>query len=56
MRPVVAVVLLWAIAIITTVALVPDRQVFTTLGPVYAVCMIGSVVVVRKALAPSRGA
>ena len=54
MRPVLAVVALWAIAIATTVVLVPDRGVFTTLGPVYAICMIGSVVTVRKALAASR--
>jgi hypothetical protein len=41
---------LWLIAIVVTFLLVPDRHTMTTLGPVYAVCMIGSMVTVRAAV------
>ena len=44
-----AVLSLWLIAIAVTFTIVPDRRVVTTLGPVFAVCMIGSVVTVRAA-------
>lgn len=49
MKYTLAVVALWALAIIATVVIVPDRSAFTYLGPLYAVCMIGSVVVVQRA-------
>ncbi len=49
MKYVAAIVALWALAIIATAAIVNDRAVFTYLAPLYAVCMIASVVVVRKA-------
>jgi hypothetical protein len=52
MKHIAAVVALWALAILSTVAIVPDRGVFTYLGPVYAICMIGSVAVVRRAQIP----
>jgi len=40
---------LWAIAIAATVLLVGDTGKFTYLGPVYAICAIGSVFTVRRA-------
>lgn len=49
MKYVAAILGLWTIAIAGTLLLVPDRSVFTYLGPLYAVCMIGSIVVVRLA-------
>jgi hypothetical protein len=49
-KPEVANILLWIIAIFTTFLMVKDSGVFTYLGPVYAICMIGSVVTVKKAL------
>jgi peptidoglycan/LPS O-acetylase OafA/YrhL len=52
MKYVAAIVVLWALAIISTLVIVADRHVFTYLGPLYAVCMIGSVLVVRKAQLP----
>ncbi len=53
MKYVVAIVASWVLAIIATAAIVNDRAVFTYLAPLYAICMIGSVVVVRKAHAGS---
>lgn len=56
MKYVIAVVVLWAIAIVPTVVLVGDREAFTYLGPVYGICMMGSVMVVRRAqIAAARG-
>jgi hypothetical protein len=49
-KHVAAVLLLWLIAITVTFLTVRDPHTLTTLGPVYAVCMIGSVVTVRGAL------
>ena len=49
MKHQIAVLLLWLIAIGVTFVMVRDPQVLTTLGPVYAICMIGSVVTVRAA-------
>jgi hypothetical protein len=43
-----AVLALWLIAIIVTL-MVLDGEGFTFLGPLYAICMIGSVVTVRNA-------
>ncbi|MBI4503208.1 MAG: hypothetical protein HY700_18885 [Gemmatimonadetes bacterium] len=44
-----AILLLWVIAIVTTFFVVGEMRALTTLGPVYAVCMIGSVITVRAA-------
>jgi hypothetical protein len=44
-----AIVILWLIAIVVTYLKVPNAQVLTTLAPVYAVCMIGSLITVRAA-------
>ena len=45
-----AILLLWVIAIVATFVTIGDPHVMTTLGPVFAVCMIGSVVTVRAAV------
>lgn len=50
-KPEIAVLLLWLIAIVTTFLSVKDTGVFTYLGPVYALCMIGSVVAVKRSRA-----
>lgn len=49
MRHEVIVLLLWFIAIVATLVITRDSGLFTYLGPVYAICMIGSVVTVRRA-------
>lgn len=40
---------LWAIAILVTFLMVEDKDIITKLGPVFAICAIGSVVNVRAA-------
>lgn len=45
--------LLWTIAIAVTFLTVKQEGALTVLGPVYAVCMIGSIVTVRVARAGS---
>jgi len=51
MKHTLAVAALWVIAIAATIVIVADRSVFSYLGPLYAVCMIGSVVIVKRASA-----
>lgn len=48
MKATVVILLLWVIAIVTTLLVVNDPASFSILGPVYAICMIGSVVTVRN--------
>ncbi|HEX9129227.1 MAG TPA: hypothetical protein VF850_08705 [Gemmatimonadaceae bacterium] len=48
-KPEIAVVLLWAIALAATFLVVGHTSVVTILAPLYAVCMIGSVITVRRA-------
>lgn len=50
MKHIAAVLILWLIAITVTFLTVQDPRARTTLGPVYAVCMIGSIMTVRAAL------
>jgi hypothetical protein len=46
---------LWAIAIVVTFLMIDDRTIITKLGPVFAICAIGSVVNVRAArMGPGR--
>jgi len=40
---------LWLVALLATIGIVKDSSVLTVLVPVFAICMIGSVMVVRKA-------
>ncbi len=51
-----ATLLLWLIAIVVTFVTVRDSRVLMIVGPVYAVCMIGSLVTVRAALRQSESA
>jgi hypothetical protein len=44
-----AILSLWCIALAVTFIEIHDDRVLTILGPVYAVCMIGSIVTVRAA-------
>jgi hypothetical protein len=44
-----ATLILWAIAILATFFIVQDQNFLTYLGPLYFVCMVGSIIVVRKA-------
>ena len=48
-NPELATLALWAIAITATLLLAGSPGAFTVLGPVYFVCMAGSLVTVRKA-------
>ena len=50
-----AILALWLIALVTTILLVPDRSVLTLLGPVFAVCTIGSITILRKACSEASG-
>ena len=49
MKYVVAITLLWTIAIVATVLIVKDTQVLSYLGPVYFICLVGSILTVRSA-------
>ena len=42
-------VVLWAIAITATFRIVHEPRLLTFLGPLYAICMIGSLITVRAA-------
>lgn len=44
-----AILLLWLVAVVPTLLLVSQSGVFAYLGPLYFICMIGSVYVVRSA-------
>ena len=44
-----AILALWLIAVVATLFITGDMEHFTYLGPLYAICMVGSVLIVRKA-------
>jgi len=48
MKTEITILALWLIAIVATLIIVKDASRFTYLAPVYAICMIGSVVTVRR--------
>jgi Na+/glutamate symporter len=50
----ITVVLLWAIALAATYLTTRQSSVLTLLGPLFVVCMIGSVIIVRRAASSSR--
>ena len=52
--PVVVIVALWAIAIAATFVIVKDSKILSFLGPIYFVCMLGSVVTVRNVVDKTR--
>ncbi len=43
------IIVLWLIAIVATFLVVDETGIFTSLGPVFAICMIGSVITVQRA-------
>ena len=47
-RPELVILALWCIAIVATLLVVKEKREFTILAPVYAICMIGSVLTVRN--------
>jgi hypothetical protein len=44
-----AVLALWLIAVVPTLLLVHSSGAFTYLGPLYFLCMVGSIYIVRHA-------
>lgn len=54
MKYAIAVVVLWAIALGATYVVVRDPRVLTELGPLFAICMVGSVLMVRGAAGSRR--
>ena len=50
MKTIIAITVLWLIAIAATFFITRDTGLFTYLGPVYLICMIGSIVIVRKSI------
>lgn len=51
MKYILTITFLWIIAIVTTLLFIDKANPFTYLGPVYWICMVGSIVTVRRALA-----
>lgn len=49
MKHEMAVLALWLVAVIPTLMMVYQFGLFTYLGPLYFLCMVGSVYVVRSA-------
>jgi hypothetical protein len=56
MKYVIATLLLWVIALVATILVVNDTGALMILGPLFAICMVGSVVIVRRAVTGSRSA
>ena len=50
MKYILTITFLWIIAIVTTLLLIDTENSFTYLGPVYWICMVGSIVTMRRAL------
>ncbi len=44
-----AVLGLWLLAVVPTLVLVHQTGLFTYLGPLYFICMVGSIYIVRSA-------
>jgi hypothetical protein len=51
MKYIAAILGLWSIALLTTLLIIDEAKVFTYLGPVYFICMVGSALIVRRAQA-----
>lgn len=50
MKYIAAVSLLWVIAIFATLMIVRDTNAFGYLGPVFFICLVGSIFTVRHAI------
>ena len=44
-----AILALWLVAVVATLLVVDESGLFSFLGPLYFVCMVGSIYVVRAA-------
>ncbi len=44
-----AILGLWLLAVVPTLLLIQQTGIFTYLGPLYFICMVGSVYIVRSA-------
>jgi hypothetical protein len=44
-----AILLLWLLAVVPTLLMLRESGLFTYLGPLYFLCMVGSVYIVRSA-------
>jgi len=44
-----AILVLWLVAVVPTLLLLRDTGLFTYLGPLYFICMVGSIYIVRHA-------
>lgn len=49
MKHELAILVLWLVAVVPTLLIVRQTGLFTYLGPLYFLCMVGSVYVVRNA-------
>lgn len=49
MKHELAVLALWLLAVVPTLLMVHQSGLFTFLGPLYFLCMVGSVYIVRSA-------
>ena len=49
MKYTLTILVLWFIAVVATAVLLRGSGLFTYLGPLYAICMIGSIWTVQKA-------
>lgn len=50
MKYIITITVLWLIAIVATLLFNGRAGAFTYVGPVYLICMIGSIVTMKKAL------
>lgn len=48
MKPILVITTLWLIAIAATFLITRNTGLFTYLGPLFLICMIGSIVTIRK--------
>jgi hypothetical protein len=44
-----AIVVMWLIAVVPTLLMLRESGIFTYLGPLYFLCMVGSIYIVRNA-------
>jgi hypothetical protein len=50
MKYIITIAVLWLIAIVATLLFIGKADAFTYIGPVYFICLVGSIVTMRKAL------
>lgn len=52
-RTLFVVVLMWFITIFTSFLVLRETEYFSILSPVYLICMIGSIVTVKRSIKPN---